>query len=205
MPAPQILKHRGARNRAGRLFRALRLRRRRQRHHHGAAARLPAALLLRQRLCQPHPALPAVSDQALLGALRRPHRRRRSMHGWWTRRAISSPARAARCRQRLASGDAGGERGAGVRARGARCATASARSPRSSRTRTINVAGLDEADVIAAHQAGGQTCVQVFFFRGGSNYGNRAYFPSHDRDLRAAPRCWPPSSASSTTTRSRRS
>src|SRR5262249_26149570 len=47
----------------------------------------------------------------------------------------------------------------------------------------INVAGLDEADVIAAHQAGGQTCVQVFFFRAGSNYGNRAYFPSHDKEL----------------------
>jgi excinuclease ABC subunit C len=47
----------------------------------------------------------------------------------------------------------------------------------------INVAGLQEADVIAAHQAGGHTCVQVFFFRSGSNYGNRAYFPSHDKDL----------------------
>ena len=43
----------------------------------------------------------------------------------------------------------------------------------------INVAGLDEADVIAAHQAGGNVCIQVFFFRAGSNYGNRAYFPSH--------------------------
>jgi excinuclease ABC subunit C len=47
----------------------------------------------------------------------------------------------------------------------------------------INVAGLDEADVIAAHQAGGHTCIQVFFFRAGSNYGNRAYFPSHTNDL----------------------
>jgi excinuclease ABC subunit C len=37
--------------------------------------------------------------------------------------------------------------------------------------------------VIAAHQGGGQTCVQAFFFRGGSNFGNRSYFPSHDRDL----------------------
>ena len=40
-----------------------------------------------------------------------------------------------------------------------------------------------DADVIAAHQEGGQTCVQVFFFRGGQNWGNRAYFPSHDRQL----------------------
>ncbi|MEA2782828.1 MAG: excinuclease subunit, partial [Rhodospirillaceae bacterium] len=47
----------------------------------------------------------------------------------------------------------------------------------------INVGGIDDADVIAAHQAGGQTCVQVFFFRAGSNFGNRGYFPSHDRNL----------------------
>jgi len=46
----------------------------------------------------------------------------------------------------------------------------------------INVEGIDEADVMAAHQAGGQTCIELFFFRNGGNYGNRAYFPSHDRD-----------------------
>ncbi len=47
----------------------------------------------------------------------------------------------------------------------------------------IHVPGIVDADVIAAHQAGGQTCVQVFFFRGGQNWGNRAYFPSHDHQL----------------------
>ena len=47
----------------------------------------------------------------------------------------------------------------------------------------INVAGVDQADVIAAHQAGGETCVQVFFFRAGRNYGNRAYFPRHEKSL----------------------
>jgi excinuclease ABC subunit C len=47
----------------------------------------------------------------------------------------------------------------------------------------INVQHLGDADVIAAHQAGGQTAIQVFFFRGGQNWGNRAYFPSHDRQL----------------------
>ncbi len=47
----------------------------------------------------------------------------------------------------------------------------------------IHVRGIVDADVIAAYQAGGQTCVQVFFFRGGHNWGNRAYFPSHDRQL----------------------
>jgi len=47
----------------------------------------------------------------------------------------------------------------------------------------INVAGLDDADVVAAHQAGGQTCVQVFFFRAGQNLGNHPFHPSHDRQL----------------------
>ncbi len=47
----------------------------------------------------------------------------------------------------------------------------------------IHVPGIVDADVIAAHQAGGQTCIEVFFFRGGQNWGNRAYFPSHDRQL----------------------
>ncbi len=45
----------------------------------------------------------------------------------------------------------------------------------------INVRSVDDADVIAAHQDAGQTCIQVFFFRGGRNYGNRAHYPSHDR------------------------
>ena len=46
----------------------------------------------------------------------------------------------------------------------------------------INLSGVDAADVIAAYQAAGQTCIQVFFFRAGRNYGNRAYYPSHARD-----------------------
>jgi excinuclease ABC subunit C len=47
----------------------------------------------------------------------------------------------------------------------------------------INVQGLGDADVIAAHVAGGNASVQVFFFRGGQNWGNRAYFPSHAQDM----------------------
>jgi excinuclease ABC subunit C len=46
----------------------------------------------------------------------------------------------------------------------------------------INAANIAEADVVALHQAGGQTCIQVFFFRVGYNYGNRAYYPSHASD-----------------------
>jgi excinuclease ABC subunit C len=40
-----------------------------------------------------------------------------------------------------------------------------------------------EADVFAAHQEAGQTCIQVFFFRSGNNWGNRAYFPRADKSL----------------------
>jgi excinuclease ABC subunit C len=47
----------------------------------------------------------------------------------------------------------------------------------------INVEGLEDADVVALHHEGGQSCLQVFFFRGGQNWGNHAYFPSHDRAL----------------------
>ncbi|MGH7154437.1 MAG: excinuclease ABC subunit UvrC, partial [Acetobacteraceae bacterium] len=46
----------------------------------------------------------------------------------------------------------------------------------------VNPASLQDADVIAAWQIGGQTCVQVFFVRGGRNNGNRAFFPSHARN-----------------------
>jgi excinuclease ABC subunit C len=45
----------------------------------------------------------------------------------------------------------------------------------------VNPASLKDADVIAAWQIAGQTCVQVFFMRGGRNNGNRAFFPSHAR------------------------
>ncbi len=44
----------------------------------------------------------------------------------------------------------------------------------------INPQSVDEADIFAIHQEGGQTCIQVFFFRTGQNWGNRAYFPKAD-------------------------
>ncbi|MFN4009880.1 MAG: excinuclease ABC subunit UvrC [Pannonibacter sp.] len=50
----------------------------------------------------------------------------------------------------------------------------------------INPQTVDEADVVAIHQEGGQTCVQVFFFRTGQNWGNRAYFPKADKSLEEA-------------------
>jgi len=45
----------------------------------------------------------------------------------------------------------------------------------------INPETVDEADVFALFAEGGQACVQVFFFRAGQNWGNRAYFPRVDK------------------------
>ena len=47
----------------------------------------------------------------------------------------------------------------------------------------INPRNIEEADVFAVHQAGGYSCVEVFFFRTGQNWGNRAYFPKADRSI----------------------
>jgi excinuclease ABC subunit C len=50
----------------------------------------------------------------------------------------------------------------------------------------INPRSVEEADVFAVHQQGGYTCVEVFFFRTGQNWGNRAYFPKADRAFDAS-------------------
>jgi excinuclease ABC subunit C len=47
----------------------------------------------------------------------------------------------------------------------------------------INPRDIEEADVFAAHHDGGFFCIEVFFFRAGQNWGNRAYFPRADRTL----------------------
>jgi excinuclease ABC subunit C len=52
-------------------------------------------------------------------------------------------------------------------------------------TQGINPRGVEEADVFAVHQQGGYSCVEVFFFRTGQNWGNRAYFPRADRSFEA--------------------
>src|SRR5579871_2149708 len=47
----------------------------------------------------------------------------------------------------------------------------------------INPRTVEEADVFAIHQEGGYSCVEVFFFRTGQNWGNRAYFPRADKSF----------------------
>jgi len=52
-------------------------------------------------------------------------------------------------------------------------------------TQGINPQGVEEADVFGLSQEGGQTCIQVFFFRSFQNWGNRAYYPKADRSHEA--------------------
>jgi excinuclease ABC subunit C len=47
----------------------------------------------------------------------------------------------------------------------------------------VNPQTFADADVFAIHQEGGQSCIQVFFFRASQNWGNRPYFPRHDKEL----------------------
>ena len=179
---PQLTKFRGARDKAGRVFRAVRLGRRGQPHADRVAEGVSAALVQRQRLRQPHPPLPALSDQALQRALRRPDRPRRLRAADRAGAAVPvraqqrHPAAARRPRWTGAAEALDFEAAALIRDRIRALSLVQGHQD-------IHVAGIVDADVIAAHQAGGHTCVQVFFFRGGQNWGNRAYFPSHDRQL----------------------
>jgi excinuclease ABC subunit C len=47
----------------------------------------------------------------------------------------------------------------------------------------VNPSTFSDADVFAAFNQGGETCIQVFFFRAGQNWGNRPYFPRHPREM----------------------
>ena len=53
-------------------------------------------------------------------------------------------------------------------------------------TQGVNPATFSNADVFAAFAQGGETCIQVFFFRGGQNWGNRPYFPKAASELSTA-------------------
>jgi len=50
----------------------------------------------------------------------------------------------------------------------------------------INPRTVEEADVFAIHQEGGYSCVEVFFFRTGQNWGNRGYFPRAEKSFTPA-------------------
>ena len=44
----------------------------------------------------------------------------------------------------------------------------------------IHLDGLSDADVLGLSEQAGKFCIQVFFIRAGTNYGNKAFFPKGD-------------------------
>jgi excinuclease ABC subunit C len=178
-PAPQMPSI-AARATARRVFRAVRFRRRGQPHHRRPAARLPAAALLgfasspaaRGRVCS-----------SRSSAARRLRRRIteadyrglvQEAHDFLTGKSDAVKLRLSTEMQQ-ASDALAFETAARLRDRIQALAAIQSRQD-------INLEGVEEADIIAAHQEeSGHSCVQVFFFRNHSNYGSRAYFPAHDR------------------------
>jgi len=51
---------------------------------------------------------------------------------------------------------------------------------------TINPSTINDADIMTIWQEAGQSCIQVFFIRGGRNNGNRAFYPAHLEEESAA-------------------
>ncbi len=181
---PQLAKHRGVRDPKNEYFGPFASATAVNRTLYALQRALPAALVLRRRVLDPHPALPAVPDPALHGALRRPHR----------------PHRVRRHRRRGAGGFLGGrnrevqqalsqrmdqasvglefERAAGParphpRAGPHPVAPTSISLPSSRRGRHLRRARRGRPDV----RARCSSCAP------GRNLGNRAYFPSHTKDL----------------------
>ncbi|GAA4052852.1 excinuclease ABC subunit UvrC [Parerythrobacter jejuensis] len=50
-------------------------------------------------------------------------------------------------------------------------------------SQAINASGVGDADVFALAHKNGQIAVQAFFIRGGQNWGHRAFFPTHTKDV----------------------
>jgi excinuclease ABC subunit C len=181
--APQILKHRGARNRKGDYFGPF--------ASAGAVNRtinmLERAFLLRS--CS-DPVFESRTRPCLLYQIKRCSAPCTGLIGLEDYNALVEEARrflrgesenARQMYQRLmeeASANLDFERAAAYRNRLWALAHVTA-------DQSINLEGIEEADVFAAHQDAGQVCIQVFFFRSGQNWGNRAYFPRADRTLGA--------------------
>jgi len=47
----------------------------------------------------------------------------------------------------------------------------------------ISASDAADADVVALAHQGGHTCIQMFFVRGGQNWGHRAFFPAHTAEM----------------------
>ena len=47
----------------------------------------------------------------------------------------------------------------------------------------INIANIKDTDVITIVREGLRSCIQVFIYRSGQNWGNKSFFPKHDKDV----------------------
>ena len=184
----------------GQLFRPLRLGRRGRPHDQRAAARVPASAPARTPSTRAARG-PACSTRS--SAARRPapaRSRSTTTPSSSTRRRRSSPARARRCATEIAARRWRRPRSGSISRPPPSTATASPPSPTSRPTRASIRAASRRPTSSPSTRTAAQTCIEVFFFRTGQNWGNRAYFPRADREPRARARCSAPSSPSSTTT-----
>ena len=174
-PFPQIKKHRGLRKEPGRYFGPFASAGSVEPDAEPAAEGVPAALLLGPDVREPDPAVPPPPDRALQRALRRADRRG-GIRGAGRGRGAVPDRRSTKVQESLAEAMTQAsramefERAAAIRDRIRALTNVQA-------NQGINPEGVEEADVVALHQEGGQACVQVFFIRAHQNWGNRAYFP----------------------------
>ena len=150
-----------------------------------AAEGVPPAHLRGHGVRQPHAALPAVPDQALLGPVRRLHRRPRT-----TRSDVANAERFLQGEHAGADGlaagaDDGARRGAASSSRRPSCATRSAALSRVLHQQSVeDNTGVRPATSTSSRSRsqGGQACVNLAMVRGGRHLGDRPYFPTHVED-----------------------
>ena len=181
-PAARLVKHRGARALKGDYFGPFASAGAVFRTHQRAPARVPAAHLLRQLLREPHAALPALSDQALLGPCTGEialddYAKLVDPGARFPVRAQPRDPPAARRRDGEAAAALEFEKAARLRDRISALSAIQGEQ-------SVNPRSIAEADVFAITEEAGQFCVEVFFFRTYQNWGNRAYFPRADRGAR---------------------
>ena len=202
-PFPQIAKHRGAQVRKGSYWGPFASRLGGEPDGHRDAARVPAALLRRHGVRQPHPALPAVPDPPLLGALRGAASARRTTAGLVGQAKAFLAGKSATVQQELAAEMEHAaealefEHAAAVRDR-IRALTFVQGSD------VVNPASLRDADVIAAWQTAGPDLRAGVLRPRRAQQRQPRVLPDARQGGRRPARCWPPSSPSSTTTSRRR-
>ena len=182
IPFPQLLKHRGARTAKGVYFGPF--------ASAGAVTRtlntLQRAFLLRS--CSDS-VFAARTRPCLLFQIKRCSApcvgrldRSRPIASWWAKPRISCTAKAAPCRTTLVREMTATSEALDFEA-AARLRDRLKAMSQIQASQGVNPSTFDEADLFAAHSEGGQTCIQVFFFRAGQNWGNRPYFPRHAVDM----------------------